>query len=395
MSNATPSQNMNADNSSTAQGAVAEPRMSIDWYRSIPWWRLLSHSVGISWRASHLMLAAVALWVTYMGWRLSEQAFAPEDMACVPFSATYEQVPTLIERIESWWRSPPFLNNAFDRLTVRRLAYSAFGVLWTIGVWSFAGGLLARRSLMEMGIRSSVGWGPSCRLICKRWLSMVWGISMPMAAIVGLALFPLALGMIARLGVIGQTIALVLMIPTVLLSIGIGWCAAISAFGFPLSICAIVAEKNADAFDGVSRSAAYVFQRPMTVLAILFLACGLAWLGDSIIRAVLSSGEQLLWAAFSIGFGGHIQDQIHDANPLLKNLLSLTKSIIPALEAAFLCSFFWSAAAAAYLTLRWEIDHTDFDDLDLQELGEPVALPQFKQDARGVAEIVEPSNVDR
>ena len=177
------------------------------------------------------------------------------------------------------------------------------------------------------------------------------------------------------------------MIPTLLIAVGIGWCAAISALGFPLSICAISVEKNADAFDGVSRSAAYVFQRPMTILIILLLAVGLGWLGDHIIRAVLGCGEQVVWGAFSIGFGGDIREHMCDDNVFRANLWWLIKKIIPTLQAAFLFSFFWAAASAAYLTLRWEIDNTDFDDVDLQELGEPVAVPKFKQDARGVAEV--------
>ncbi|MFM8399323.1 MAG: hypothetical protein ACKOAH_15980, partial [Pirellula sp.] len=44
--------------------SVAVPKVTVDWYRSTPWWRLLSHSLSISWRASHLALCAIALLVT-------------------------------------------------------------------------------------------------------------------------------------------------------------------------------------------------------------------------------------------------------------------------------------------------------------------------------------------
>lgn len=395
MSNASIPQNPTSASSSADQ-SVAVPRVSIDWYRSLPWWRLLSQSVSISWRASHLILAAVAIAFTSLGWQLGERAFAPEDLNSLwaitsvsrPPDAT--EIPTFPERFQRWTDSMPIAGLTPESVTLRRSAYWAFGILWTVGVWAFAGGLLARRSLMEMGIRSSVGWGPSCTLVCRRWLSMVWGICMPLVAMVGLALFPLAFGLIARMGFVGQVISLVMLIPISLLAIGIGWCAAISAFGFPLSICAILAEKNADAFDGVSRSAAYIFQRPMTLLTILVLAISLAWLGDFIVQTVLLCGEQVVWTAFSIGLGGNIQDRITSEDRLLTSLVGIARSLVPALRAAFLCSFFWSAASAAYLTLRWEIDHTDFDELDLQELGEPVAIPKFTKDARDVAEAVEP-----
>ncbi len=375
---------------------VAVPRASIDWYRSLPWWRLLSQAICISWRASHLVLAALAIACTTLGWGIGEKVFAPENVAALwPTSISSDaprltQVRTFPERLQHWTDSAPGLGMTSESITLRRSAYWMFGILWTIGVWSFAGGLLARRSLMEMGVRTSVGWGPSCSLVCQRWLSMVWGISMPLAAMAGLAMIPLLFGVIARAGFAGQVIALLLMIPASLLAIGIGWCVSISAFGFPLSICAVMAEKNADAFDGVSRSAAYIFQRPMTLLVVLAIGFCLAWLGDFVVQTVLSYGEHFVWAAFSIGFGASIQNQLRDDQGLLGGLLGISQSIVPALRTAFLFSFFWSAAAAAYLTLRWEIDHTDFDELDLQEIGEPVAVPQFTKDARDVAEAAEP-----
>jgi hypothetical protein len=395
MSNASiPQEPLQRSDSLSADKTVAVPRVSIDWYRSLPWWRLLSQAVCISWRASHLVLAALAIGCTYGGWEIGVRVFAPENVSSLwtsstPGSTLPSHVATLGERLQSWTDSVPDLAITQESISLRRTAYWIFGLLWTIGVWSFAGGLLARRSLMEMGVRTSVGWGPSCQLVFRRWLSMVWGISMPLLAVVGLALIPLVLGLIARAGFAGQLLSLILMIPASLLAIGIGWCAAISAFGFPLSICAIMAEKNADAFDGVSRSAAYVFQRPMTLLLVLIFGLSLAWLGDFIIQTVLAFGEQFVWAAFSIGFGGSIQERLRDNSGVLGVLLVVAQSIVPALNMAFLCSFFWSAAAAAYLTLRWEIDHTDLDELDLQEIGEPVSPPVLTKDARDVAETTE------
>ncbi|MDZ4851762.1 MAG: hypothetical protein SGI77_20940 [Pirellulaceae bacterium] len=377
--NSSTNQESNAPKMSSTDGTVAVPRASIDWYRSLPWWRLLSQSVSISWRASHLLLAAIALWVTFLGWQLGENCFRPDGIETLPLSTFIRQV-----RFESGvfggHHILPFSTGSTFTLDARSMAYIAFGIVWTIGVWAFAGGLLARRSLMEMGIRTSVGWGPSCRLICKRWLSMVWAIAMPLCGMLGLLLFPIVLGLLARLGVVGQFVSLVLMIPTVFVAIGIGWCTAITAFGFPLSICAISAEKNADAFDGVSRSAAYVFQRPMTILVILLLALGLGWIGDFIIGVVLSTGESIVWSAFSIGAGSNIQGRMSVEGSLRQYLLHFARTILPVLRFSFLFSFFWSASAAAYLTLRWEIDNTDFDELDLQELGEPIPIPEVKSE---------------
>jgi hypothetical protein len=370
----------------TGDGTVVVPRVSIDWNRTIPWWRLLSQTLSISWRASHLLVAAAAMTITYYGWLLGAMIFGPTLTASLPFSEVKEG--ELKEGLLSIWSYvDPIFRELSSPLNLRSCAYLAFGLLWTIGIWSFAGGLLARRSLMEMGIRASVGWIPSGQLVCKRWLSMVWAITMPLIAIACLALFPFLLGLIGRLGSIGQTVSLVLMVPSMLLVFAIGWPGVISLLGFPLSICAIVGEKKADAFDGLSRSAAYMFQRPMTVLVIMAIATSLVSMGDYLVHAVLLFGEEVLWRAFSLGYGKALEPALGNS-VFSQHVLALAKSIVVALQAGFLFSFFWSASAGAYLTLRYEIDHTDFDELDLQEVGEPIPMPTVKQDARGVAEVV-------
>jgi hypothetical protein len=374
----------------TVDESVKVPRVSIDWNRTTPWWRLLSQTLSISWRASHLIVAAAAMTVTYYGWLLGAMIFGPNLRASLPFSEVYQG--ELDEGLLSIWSYvDPIFQEVSSPLDLRSSAYLAFGLLWTIGIWAFAGGLLARRSLMEMGVRASVGWIPSCQLVCKRWLSMVWAITMPLVAIACLALIPLLLGVLGRLGSIGLTISLVLMVPTIFLVFAIGWPGVISLLGFPLSICAIVGEKKADAFDGLSRSAAYMFQRPMTVLAIMAIATSLVSMGDYFVHTVLQFGEDVLWRAYSFGYGKSIEPTLGNS-VVSQHVFALAKSIVVALQAGFLFSFFWSASAGAYLTLRYEIDHTDFDELDLQEIGEPIPMPTVKEDARGVAEVAVESN---
>lgn len=369
---------------------VAVPRASIDWHRSLPWWRLLSQSLSISWRASHLFVAAAALGLTVLGWWLASLIFG--TAASIRLPAWSEPTLSRIEP-EFHWFSPLFgwFNELAKPLSLRQAAYAMFGLLWTIGIWSFFGGLLARRSLMELGNRTSVGWGPSCRLVYRRWPSMVWATTMPLLAVFGLSFVPLGLGLVARTGSLGSTVALVLMLASILFVIAIGWCIVVSLFGFPLSICAVVGEKKADAFDGLSRSAAYVFQRPMTVFFILISTSILAYLGIYVLDFVLTAGQTVVWKAFEIGSGRTVGDISQQAGGG-PSLLFASRSLIALLQAGFVFSFFWSASAAAYLTLRYEIDHTDFDDLDLQEIGEPVPMPKVKESQCGVAEVVPTEN---
>ena len=166
--------------------------------------------------------------------------------------------------------------------------------------------------------------------------------------------------------------------------LGIGWIAAIASLGFSISVCAIVAEKGADAFDGLSRASAYVFQRPMTILCILVVGFGVGSIGFWVFDFVLDCGERIFLAAMSAGFGGAIWEGFMASEPsgrssLPGNLFLALKETLAGLRFAYVISFFWTASAAAYLILRWEIDHTDFDELDLQELGEPVPIPKLTE----------------
>ncbi len=197
---------------------------------------------------------------------------------------------------------------------------------------------------------------------------------MPSGLILMLGLAPLVLGWLSNIPWIGVWLAGLLMIPVVLLSIGLGWCAAITLFGFPLSVCSIVTEKGADAYDGISRSAAYTFQRPLT-LALCVIAAGfLSAIGGTFLSIVLSTGLQVIEAGFSIGSFTSLEKLESMWGPILRG-------IVPLLLTAYGFSFFWTAASATYLILRREVDHAEFDLIDM---GDQVtkSLPELpKKDA--------------
>jgi hypothetical protein len=294
-----------------------------------------------------------------------------------------------------FWLKPYFgwIGEFAGPMSLRRAAYLAFGTLWTVGTFAFGGGLLARRSLMEMGIRTSVGWIPSLKIVSARWFSMIWSTCMPLIAAAGLALIPVGLGFVARWGTVGEYVAFALLIPCVILVIAIGWLVSISLLGFTLNVCAILAEKMADAFDGLSRSAAYVFQRPLTIALLCGAATGLAFIGLHVVEFVLQIGWTAVESAFSIGFGKSFKRAFTSIDGFAEpRIAGALPAFVHLLQAGFLFSFLWSASSAAYLILRYEIDHTEFDELDLQEIGEPEAMPAVKTDADGVAEVVKPSD---
>jgi len=212
-------------------------------------------------------------------------------------------------------------------------------------------------------------WSESIKLVLKRWQSIAWSLTMPSGLILMIALAPLLLGWLSNIAWVGPWLAGLLMIPVVFLAIGIGWCAAITLFGFPLSVCSIVTEKGADAYDGISRSAAYTFQRPFTLALCIIAAQYLSFVGGAFLSIVLSTGLSVVEAAFDIGSYSSLTDYKTMWGPVLR-------SVVPLLLTAYGFSFFWTASSATYLILRRDVDHAEFDLIDMA-VQETKPLPEL------------------
>ncbi len=371
--------------------SVATPKVSIDWFRSAPWWRFASQSIVISWRSTHLLLCAAGLLLTQLWISASHLIFGPDEAivqnwlspntlpnAWMPVLAAQDtELPLSIWQRFSFpvyqWLSNPTLNGA---------AFGLSSMIGILAIWSFVGGCLTRRSVVELGTRMTAPWAESIQLVLKRWQSIAWSVTMPSGLIAMIAVLPLTLGWISNIPGIGAWIAGLLLIPVVLFSIGIGWCAAITLFGFPLSVCSIVTEKGADAYDGISRSAAYTFQRPLTLALCIIAAEFLSSVGGTFLSIVLSTGRRVIETSFNIGSYSSLNDLGTMWGPVLAG-------IVPLLLSAYGFSFFWTAASATYLILRRDVDHAEFDLIDMGDQ-EPKPLPELPKMER----VVPPSKPD-
>lgn len=366
--------------------AHTQPKVTVDWYRSTPWWRLASQSLVISWRASHILLCAVALLLTQLwvsgahmlfdrtvgtveqSW-ISPFVFEPELANPLGLAPHGEAGPgpmmvwSKFLRPGFRWLQNPTLNGAADCVA------SLIGI---IAIWSFVGGCLSRRSVVELGTRMTAPWAESVRLVFSRWQSIAWSVTMPSGLILLIAIVPLVIGWVSNIPVVGPWIAGPLLVVLLLASLGIGWCAAITLFGFPLSVCSIVTEKQADAYDGISRSAAYTFQRPLTLALCVLGAELLGRAGGAMFSLVVSTGYSVVNAGFQVGSFSNLEELHGFWSPMLTGIPRL-------FLVAFGFSFFWTATAAVYLILRRDVDHAEFDLIDMGVVGAPKALPELPQ----------------
>jgi hypothetical protein len=192
------------------------------------------------------------------------------------------------------------------------------------------------------------------QIVFKRWQSIAWSLAMPACALVIVMLFPFLVGVISRLPWVGGAIAWVLLIPVMFAVLGVAWVCAITLLGFPFSVCSIVTERRADAFDGVSRSAAYVFQRPLLYLLLITGFHLLSIGAGQIFGSIIWVGKSLLIAGLDMGAS---TEMVASQSNVLNGVPNL-------ILAGFAVSFFWSAAASIYLILRREVDRTEYDHFD-------------------------------
>jgi hypothetical protein len=291
--------------------------------------------------------------------------------------------PTNSDRLQWFYNSPDsFLNvwrrytsypfHAFDGITIRKSAYFLWNTLSIIFVWSLVGGILARRSVQELGMHITSPWRDTIQWVLSRWRSIIWSVVMPLSLVALVCLLPLLLGWVSRIPWIGQSVSVVLMLPVALMALGLGWVVAIPLLGFSLSTVSIVTEKQADAFDGMSRASAYVFQRPATLFLAIIVAEWLGHFGGSIVSIVLNTGYNLIFQAFSLG----------SSRPLgfMNSWLDgCFQGIVPLLVTAVGFSFFWTASTAIYLVLRKDVDRAEFDLVDMGSSVLPKPLPKISK----------------
>ncbi|MEO8270039.1 MAG: hypothetical protein ABI557_09975 [Aureliella sp.] len=345
------------------------PRVEIDWERSAWWWYPITRAIGPAVRMNALAVSLIAILLSMAGVRLGERLFSPAWQPSweveSPPAATVSYAP----RIVHWGGDLLRSLLSFERMGWSEIGFLTFELLWLTMTFALLGGVLARRSLVELGQRTVSAWGEAISIVFSRWQSYLWSMGMHFVAIAGLLVPFFILGLLSRLGSFGAILSGVLLLLSFPLVFVIGRFVLSAIVCFPLSVCAIAAEKKADAFEGFSRSNAYFFQRPLltTLLAACLLLVGMV--GEQLVYWTITSGWWLMRGTYLIA-GASLQpvagSYVAAGNWLSENLL-----------AAYWFSFLWSAAAAIYLILRKSVDSAELDELDSLESAVQRSLPEI------------------
>jgi hypothetical protein len=190
----------------------------------------------------------------------------------------------------------PFAKLFNAGLTISGFTFSLLAGLWGVAVWGYAGGVITRMAGVRLTRDERATLGPAMRHARSRWGSYFWAPLMPLVGLLVLALPIFALGWLLRfdVGVLVASIAwplflvLALVMGILLLGLAVGW---------PL-MWATISVEGTDSFDALSRTYAYVYQRPLQYLWYAAIAGGLGVLAGLLITVFAGAIVYLsLWCA--------------------------------------------------------------------------------------------------
>jgi thiamine transporter ThiT len=393
---------------------------AIAWSEIFPWLSIL-RVFRIAVAARVLVLAAAGVLIMATGWGLIGKTFGPIDCsepytAC-PWTAVGSGVPD---------RPPLFTGEADVRVCSLRAQCPLAGAhdpvshvwklltlpaseglqntnqpfstsvglllcgLFAVAVWAFFGAAICRIAAVQLAADEQVGLGAALRFACKKWPAYFAAPLFPIGGVLLAAIPVLILGWIMRadagllLGGLIWPLALVAGLLMTLLLVGV-------LFGWPLMWATISAE-GTDSFDALSRSYAYVFQRPLHYLFYAFIAGFIGWLGWLFVQNFAAG---VVWMAYWAAGWGCGKEQLDiiinggaDMSTLAfggKWLVHFFTGCVKLLAVGFLFSYFWTASTAIYFLLRRDVDATDMDEvyLDSDASEDAFDLPKVTTDSSG------------
>jgi hypothetical protein len=390
----------------------------IAWRELFPWLILL-RTFRLAIQPSILGIALLAAFLTPLGWRVARAMFR------IPDSAVNVQPDRLNElqlahsarilgrfpgtqrdhaadvgfRVQNpgttfWEHSPiPF---TFARLTgpmlqlyqshigVRGFAFYLVGMIWTLAVWSFAGGVITRIAAVELGREETASVTMAVRVTIRRWFDLFTAPLYPILGTFLIALLLTPLGWLLWSSDVGTILAGLLWIFAVLGGLLSALLLLWVFVGWPLMWPAITVEETGDSFEAMSRSYSYAFQRPLHYLFYALVAAVLGFIAWLFIDFLVYLALQAAHWSVSWGSGSNrLQDVLTGgADPtrplpfrLGSDLIRWTEGMLLALSEAFGYSYFWVSATAMYLLLRQNVDRMEFDEVWLADETPRYPLP--------------------
>jgi hypothetical protein len=355
----------------------------IPYLRLFPWVRLFQ-GVRVALDGKKMILAAIGLGISLAGWGLLDVLFPdsnsitlrfmPEPLPS-PFANRGGLMGALAEAAPKVADPPLILIQPFRAMFSVAPApgefwHGALAALWGAVVWGIIGGAIARIAVVQVAKGERIGLSEAVRFSVQKAIPLVCA---PLAPLIGVGFFAAFCALMglgyrvnnqAVLSVLGIFAFLPLfaglMMAILLLGLAASW---------PLMHATVVAESE-DTFDALSRSYAYVYQRPMRYAAYAVLAWALGTVGLLVVGVFARSVESL--AIWGLSFGApddllirlFLTGRANDTSTAAM-IHTAWITLVHMLAYGWVFSYFWTTAVIIYLLLRHDVDGTDWSDIDL------------------------------
>jgi hypothetical protein len=368
-------------------------------------WALLAMWFGVGTVSANALWMAPADGCPWVAIDLAapDRLVGPDMMGMLPATAADEERLMLMSVSDVPWVSSPLplpgvwrqLNQpvvaAFSPQTDLTLLLCLFlCALSSLAIWAFFGGAIARIAAVQFASDERVGLFAALRFACRKWLSFFTAPLVPMTGIIAAAVPVWLLGFLLRADI---GILLVSLIWPLLLLFGLIMALLLIGllFSWPLMWGTIAAE-GTDSFDAISRSYAYLFQRPLHYLFYVIVAAVLGAVGWFVVQYVAAGIVGLTYWAASWGAGTQKIAQMMPGGEGLEGvglvgawIVRFWATCVKTLAVGFLYGYFWAAVTGVYFLLRRDVDATETDEihLDADAREQMPPLPPITTDAQG------------
>ena len=402
---------------------------AVAWSEIFPWLGIFrSFRLAIGFRV--LVMGAVAILLTTIGWNFFGRVFFGTDslnftdstawvkdyvvspwdtttmivpdrpvllgtsnpMAETPSVSTYGQ---LIEPVfyPFYFLNRPLKEGLAQEFSFKSVTCLVFCGLWSLAIWAFFGAAICRIASVQLATSERIGWGTVLRHSCTKYPAYLMAPIIPLIG-VALAVLPVFLfGLLMNIPGVGVFISAIFwpllliagLIMTLLL-LGL-------FFGWPL-MWGTISTEGTDSFDALSRSYAYVFQRPLHYLFYAVVASVFGWLGWLVVRDFAAGIIWMTYWAASCGTNIDVLMPGADVSGMKAAgvwLIHFWTGCVKLLAVGFLFSYFWTASVSIYFLLRRTVDATEMDEvfLDADDSERTYALPKIVTEDSGAPVVAE------
>jgi hypothetical protein len=373
----------------------------VDWRELFPWLILL-RVFRVAIVPGNLMHATIALLLCSLGWWLSGSMFLKKDEfknIPPPYLTGAAHVP--VERRTTWIPPAaaeylpaqtgrillPLANltepavQLFDDQTPRPyVAYYLFGLLFSAAVWAYAGGVISRQALLELGTEQQGDQLDASRFVLRRYWHYFLAPLAPLLAIVflGLMFVPLGWIMLLKSGVVFAGLVWVIVVGVGLLA---AWLMLGVLFGWPMMFGAVGSRRDGDALQAFSDVYSYVYGKPLHYFFYVVVAVSLGVLALTLVQIFAEVAVNFGFWATSWGAGGarigaikaalNAPDLGQRPDPLSEvgsvRLIGLVLTLVNTIVHAAAYSYFFVASTAIFLLMRLAVDEKEMDEVHLEE----------------------------